>query len=146
MIPFHKICPAVAACETRSVTVGPGRGLPADEYAFIEFYCEDRACDCRRAFFQVLSRRLETTVASINFGWEPERFYRKKYPFDPDAPRNITRGCLDPLNQQSEHAAELLKLFQRVVVDAPYRLWLKRHYELFKRSLEQTQQGSPGQA
>jgi hypothetical protein len=96
----------------------------------------------RRVFFQVLSRRLETAVASINFGWESERFYRKKYPFDPDAPRNISRGCLDPLNQQSEHAAELLKLFQRVVVDAPYRLRLKRHYELFKRSLEQGATGA----
>ena len=137
MIRFASVCPEIAALETRSVTVGPGPGLPADEYAFIEFYCDESACDCRRVFFQVIPRsQTEVVLASINFGWEREGFYRKRIPHDADAPANITRGWLDPLNEQSEYAADLLDLFQRFVLDAPYRLRLRRHYELFKHQLE----------
>jgi hypothetical protein len=34
----------------------PRPDLPADEYVYLEFYCEDRECDCRRVFLQVISR------------------------------------------------------------------------------------------
>lgn len=138
MIPFLNVCPEVAARETRSVMIGPGPGLPTGEYAFIEFYCEDRGCDCRRVFVQVISREdPDEVLASIIFGWERESFYRRKISDDPDAPRNITRGWLDPINEQSQHAPEFLKLFQNVVADAAYCLRLKRHYQLFKSTLEQ---------
>ena len=120
-------------------------GLPSDDYAFIEFYCEDRLCDCRRVFIEVLSRKTKAVLASINFGWEKESFYRKKIPFDPEAPRRITRGWLDPLHPQSKHAKELLRLFQGVVGDASYCLRLKRHYQLFKSCLEQEQRSPAGQ-
>ena len=137
MIQFARGCPEIAALETRSVAVGQGPRLPGDEYAFIEFYCDESACDCRRVFFQVIPRsQPEVVLASINFGWEEEGFYRKRMPYDADAPTNITRGSLDPLNEQSDYATELLELFQRFVLDVPYRLRLRRHYKLFKHRLE----------
>jgi len=144
MIAFHMAFPELAKRETRSVIVGPGPGLPVGEYAYIEFYCDDPGCDCRRVFVQVISAdHPQTVLASINFGWERESFYRHKMPYDPEAPREITRGCLDPINEQSEHAPVLLRLFQDIVVDEPYRLRLKRHYRLFKQHLNcQTAEGS----
>lgn len=142
MISFHSVLPELAQRETRCIRVGPspdatpGNSLPADEYAFVEFYCEDLNCDCRRVFIQVIGRnRPDTVLASINYGWEPASFYRERMPSDPNAPREIVEGSLDPMNAQSKHSMELLELFQQHVLDEAYRLRLKRHYELFREEL-----------
>jgi hypothetical protein len=142
MIPFHSVLPELAQREVRCVhlEVAPGvassTGLAAGEYAFVEFYCDDLNCDCRRVFLQVIARDDQDKVlASINYGWEKESFYRKRLPWDPEAPMLITRGSLDPMNQQSECAEALLELFQRHVLDEPYRLRLRRHCQLFRDEL-----------
>jgi hypothetical protein len=73
MIPFQSLCPEVAQREVRCVHImpQPAPGPPADEYAYVEFYCEDLNCDCRRVFFQVLAKDQPGKVfASINFGCE----------------------------------------------------------------------------
>ncbi len=31
--------------------------LPDDDYGFLEAYCNDENCDCRRVFFNVISRK-----------------------------------------------------------------------------------------
>ena len=146
MTPFHSLFPELAQREVRCVHLGavpgvaPASGLSAGEYAFLEFYCEDLGCDCRRVFFQVIARhRQDQVLASINYGWEKESFYRKRLPWDPDAPRQIVRGSLDPINTQSEHAEELLELFQQRVLDEPYRLRLQRHHQLFRDELRRRQ-------
>ena len=48
---FHEICPEIGFRETRSVTLpaDSGHDLPADAYAFLEMYCADAGCDCRRS-------------------------------------------------------------------------------------------------
>lgn len=139
MTPFHSLRPEVAQREVRCVHIGPGpdSGPPADEYPFLEFYCEDLQCDCRRAFLQVISKGQPGKIfASINVGWEDEAFYRKRMPWVQDGARGIVRGELDPLNAQSEFAEDFLDLFQQVVLDVSYRLRLRRHYRLFRAELE----------
>jgi hypothetical protein len=62
-------------------------------------------CDCRRVFIQVIARHLaDKVLASINCGWETESFYRTTMSYDPDAPGQVVRGSLDPLNTQSENS------------------------------------------
>jgi hypothetical protein len=51
--PFYQIVGQRASLETRSVIVPEGLELPAGSYAFIEFFCDDPKCDCRRVIFQV---------------------------------------------------------------------------------------------
>jgi hypothetical protein len=46
---------------------------------------------------------------------------------------------LDPINEQSEFAEEFLDLFRRAVLDEPYRLRLRRHYQLFREELARRQ-------
>jgi len=141
MTPLHSLLPDLAFREVCCLYVqtppgAPPAGLPAGQYAFIELYCSDLSCDCRRVFIQVIERNHQDNVfASINFGWEKEAFYRKRLPWDPDAPRAIVRGSLDPMNEQSEYAEELLELFKRRVLDEPYRLRLRRHWQLFREEL-----------
>lgn len=123
-MPFHSLLPEIAQREVRCIHLQPAPGVPltsglsAGEYAFVEFYCEDLNCDCRRVFIQVLARHQQDQVlASINYGWEEESFYRERMSYDPDAPRQIVQGSLDPINTQSEHSEELLELFQQHVLD-----------------------------
>jgi hypothetical protein len=146
MVPFHSLLPELAQREVRCVHIGsapvptPGPTLLADEYAYLEFYCDDLTCDCRRVFLQVIAKGQPGKVfASISYGWEKESFYRKRMPWDPDDAKGTVRGELDPLNEQSEFAQDFLDLFQRVVLDEPYRLRLRRHYQLFREELARRQ-------
>jgi hypothetical protein len=47
---FHDKCPDIAFREVRCITIrnNPDYPLLADEYAFLEMYCNDAGCDCRR--------------------------------------------------------------------------------------------------
>src|ERR1017187_7310783 len=104
MIPFHSVFPELAQQEVRCVHLGPApdavseSALPADEYIFLEFYCDDLDCDCRRVFLQVIAKGQPGNVfASIGYGWEKESFYRKRIPRDPDAAKGTVRNELDQI-------------------------------------------------
>src|ERR1039458_3144226 len=49
MTPFMERFPEVGARETRSATVTQRQDLPDGEYGFLELYCDEPGCDCRRA-------------------------------------------------------------------------------------------------
>jgi hypothetical protein len=138
MIPFHSVLPEIAQREVRCVHLGPGADspLPADEYVFLEFYCDDLTCDCRRVFLQVIAKNQPGKIfAGISYGWEKESFYRKRMPWNPDEARGTVRGELDPFNEQSEFAEDFLDLFKRFLLDERYRMRLRRHYLLFREEL-----------
>ena len=146
MIPFHSLLPELAQREVRCVHLGRApdapveAALPADEYAYLEYYCDDLGCDCRRVLLEVIAKDQPGKIfASISYGWEKESFYRKRMPWDPDLARGTVRGELDLLNAQSEFAKDFLELFQRFVLDEPYRLRLRRHYRLFREELARRQ-------
>ena len=78
MAPFHTRFRDLAAHETRSVTVRGTPGLPDGEYGFIEFYCDDPGCDCRRVVINVMCSTTGPRIwASINYGWESLYFYER---------------------------------------------------------------------
>ncbi len=90
--------------------------LPPGDYSFFEWYCEDPACDCRRALLQVGSPQYPGRIlATINFGWESEAFYTERMHGDAEAGREIVSASLDPLNPQSELAEALLAKFREHV-------------------------------
>jgi hypothetical protein len=49
--------------------------LPAGVYEFVELYCDEKDCDCRRVFFMVLSSRKMAVEAVIAWGWESRAYY-----------------------------------------------------------------------
>lgn len=111
-----------------------GQPLPEGEYGFTEWYCDEDGCDCRRVLYIVLSPQFPgRRLATINYGWESEKFYTTWMHGDAEAGREICGGCLDPLNEQSEFAEELLRGFRETVKAKPeIKEHLKRHYEMFK--------------
>jgi len=81
---FRNYFPEVADRETRSITVLPdsGGGLPEGEYGFVELYCDERGCDCRRVLFSVIRRSHQGIQAVIAWGWEDFDFYAKWFQSD----------------------------------------------------------------
>jgi hypothetical protein len=123
LLPFFTQCPDVAAKEIRCLFVqeaAPG-GLPPGEYGFVEYYCADPKCDCRRVVFDVFDRIREKHMAYISFG------------LDPDAP--LRGPFLDPMKPQSKYAKEILGWVRQAVADPAYVARLERHYHMFKRAI-----------
>jgi len=145
MFPFWVRFPDVAARETRVLTLlHPQNGLPAGSYGFLELYCDDPACDCRRVLIQVRSEDApETVLATINYGWESAAFYARWLHGDRAGAREMRNASLDPLNPQSRFAPTFLLLYQTVVLqDKAYIERLKRHYAMFKKQLSSPDRSS----
>ena len=60
-------------CQVRSVTLAADPYLPSGEYNFIDLYCSDNTCDCRRTIIQIFHG--QKLVSIVNFGWESPKFY-----------------------------------------------------------------------
>jgi hypothetical protein len=135
---FHEICPEIAFRETRSIALSSGSdyGLPADDYGFLEMYCSEAGCDCRRVYFQVIAMSNPSVVlAVISWGWEPLAFYRKwgHYPGAAKDAKEMKEPALALLNEQSALAPALLELAKGLLLSSPeYVERIKRHYTLFR--------------
>jgi len=146
MIPFMERFPELGARETRSVTVPQRQDLPEGEYGFVELYCNQPGCDCRRVMIDVL--RPETgwskVWATISYGWESLDFYRPWAVGDSD-PIQIKGPYLDPLNPQTKYSSALLNLFRFLIQSPEYVLRLQRHYQMFRESVDRADNRSHSQ-
>lgn len=137
MVPFMERFPEMGARETRSVTVPPQQDLPEGEYGFVELYCDEPGCDCRRVIIDVL--RPETgwskVWATIGYGWESLDFYRKWSGSGGD-PTEVKGPYLDPLNPQTKYSPALLNLFRFLIQSPEYVARLRRHYQMFRQCVD----------
>jgi hypothetical protein len=144
MSPFLERFPELAARETRSVSVTGRNDLPDGEYGFIELYCDEPHCDCRRVTIAVLRPHTGWKFwATISYGWESLAFYEKwsraPKPLDP---REWKGPYLDPLCEQTQYSPALLNLFRAVLASPGYVDRLKRHYRLFRTAVEEASEKS----
>ncbi len=139
---FHEICTEIALRETRSVALPANSGydLPADDYGFLELYCIEAGCDCRRVYFQVIAMSNPSAVlALISWGWEPLAFYRGwgTFPKTAKDAKDMKGPSLAPMNEQSALAPALLELAKAVLLSSPeYVERIKRHYTLFRGKID----------
>ncbi|MBM3129701.1 MAG: hypothetical protein FJ009_13880 [Chloroflexi bacterium] len=135
MVPFYTRFRELAFREMRSVTIRGERNLPDGEYGFLELYCDDPKCDCRRVLIDVVTPTTGSKIwATINYGWESLEFY-EKWMGNKESARESCGATLDMLNPQTEYSPVLLALFKWVLQDQAYVERLKRHYRLFKSDL-----------
>lgn len=144
---LYHILPEVAMKETRSITVPPHNqfGVPTGEYGFVELYCTDADCDCRRVCIAVRSKATNSTVAVIFYGWESLDYYTKWF----NKGKKIPLNEMEPLDQaavhymhgihlsnsdhQSEIAPVMLKMLESYLrEEKTYAKRLKRHYDLVR--------------
>ena len=127
MMPFHVLFPEEARTECRTVTPINQVGLPNRTFLFMELYCVEPRCDCRRVIFHVFDAEARQHVASINHAFEPP-----EPPFEDEG-----QTFLDPINPQSNLSDALLGLFEEVLAhDAEYLARLERHYAMWKRVVD----------
>jgi hypothetical protein len=74
MILFAKVFPDIAITETRSMMAGVEASelydLPADQYDFLELYCAEPNCECRRVLINVMSLGLNRHIATISHAFD----------------------------------------------------------------------------
>lgn len=140
---FHSRFPEIAEAETRSINV-PAKnpwGLPAASYGFLDMYCDERRCDCRRVMLFVTSHARppsQQPQAVIAYGWEAADFYRKW--FHGASTEDIAEMMGPSLNfgsPQTELAPALLRAFAQLVLPSEgYVERLKRHYSMFRTAID----------
>jgi hypothetical protein len=135
LVRFDEYAGARAWDETRVLTLmDPGFGLPPNEYAFVEFYCADPSCDCRRVILQVWSKDTPgKALATISYGWEDEAFYTDWNYGDAQMGREMKGPVLELLQPQSNLADKLLHQFKKTIMsDKAYLKRLETHYAFAK--------------
>jgi len=131
MLPFHVLCPQIAADEVRTLTLEKGSlpefDIPADTYGFLEFFCEKKGCDCRRVLLSVIAESSRSEVARISHAFDP-----------PEAKTDgsLEQTFLEPYGARQPYAEALLVVFKKAVLDDAYSEQLQRHYRIFKELLE----------
>ena len=57
----------------RSVGIADDPHLPSGEYSFIDSYCTDNTCDCRKTIILIFHEKKH--VSTVSYGWEKPKFY-----------------------------------------------------------------------
>jgi hypothetical protein len=140
-VAFHELCPKVAERETRTIKVLPlsrWRVPPAD-YQFLEMFCDERGCDCRRVMFSVLSSATRSVVAVVAWGWEDAGFYARWFGMnDPATVKELMGPILNLDSPHPPYADGILTLTAEVLLaDPSYVERIKRHYALFREKIDQ---------
>jgi hypothetical protein len=124
--PFQSWFPELGAKECRTIEFLPGAEssdsrIPTGRYAFVELYCTDPKCDCRRVALVVSPDGEFRPLATISFG------------FDRD--EEMAGPFIDPLNYRCSYADEFLDLAEHLLFSDPhYVARLERHYYLLKEA------------
>ena len=132
MVPFFEAAGDRALAETRSITVIEDDLVPRDDYAFMEFYCDDPACDCRRVIFQVWRKSTGNKVwATITYGWDTPEYYAKwSHCGLGSEAREMAGSTLEQISPQMKLSGGLLRIFRELLQSDPeYVARLKRHYQ-----------------
>jgi hypothetical protein len=141
-IPLYELFPEIAKRETRTIhLLNDARfDLPSAEYAFIEMFCDEPGCDCRRVFFSVVSTLTEKPVplAVISYGWETYKFYEKwSHGDEPEIIKDLMEPKLNISSPQSQFANGILDLFCKMLLtDRAYIDRVKRHYRIFREKID----------
>ena len=137
---FNNRFPEIAKRETRTITINDGLkfSLPPGEYAFLEMFCNESKCDCRRVFFYVVYSNRIQAEAVIAYGWEDTDYYAKWMgDDDPDSMRELKGPVLNLTSPQMALAPAIIELFKNVLLpDHAYIERVKRHYAMFREKID----------
>ncbi len=138
---FRQYFKEIAEAETRSITLFEGNesGLPPGEYGFVEFYCDEKNCDCRRVHLMVVADwNREKPLAMLGFGWESPKFYDKwMHGADKKMAEQMAGVSLEPFFAQTKYAPGAKKLCENVLLADPnYVERLKQHYRMMRDRID----------
>jgi hypothetical protein len=122
------------AHQVRTVGLRKSPHLPDGDYTFVDTYCTDASCDCRRTLIQVLCNGVH--VSTIGFGWESPKFYKNwmGVKSDEDYMPQMHGATVDMSspNQVSPHS---MLAFFNALLDERWITTIKRNYASVKAQL-----------
>jgi hypothetical protein len=122
------------AHQVRTVSIKQSPQLPDGEYSFIDTYCVDPECDCRKTMIQVIHNG--KLVSIINYGWESSTFYENwmgNSAKDHSMPK-MHGASIDITSPDRVSTDGMLALFNALLNDE----WLakfKHHYDNVKTAM-----------
>lgn len=143
---FHDVLPEIAERETRVLRlVRVAEAGPLEpRYSFLEMFCNEPGCDCRRVFFYVMSSDRQALETVIAWGWEPPAFYARWIRDDDAAVIAEIKG--PALNRGSPHTSRapvILSMVENILLrDEAYVDRIKRHYALFRAEIDRRDKSS----
>ena len=140
-IPLFQKCPEVADSETRSIFLFNEHeyGIPKGQYAYIENYCNDSKCDCRKVMINVVRIDGENSeiIATIGFGWEGVEYYTKWLHGNSEVAKEMVGASIELGAPQSQYSKACLAMVKNHCLnDAVFSNRLKQHYQLFKQAIK----------
>jgi hypothetical protein len=132
-VPFINKFPEVAEQESLIVSIlDDGLSIPRGTYCFLESFCDDPKCDCRKVMINVYDiKNPSQLLATIGFGWEKANYYVKWMHGDPLG-REMVGAYLDSAGRQTENASKFLEMWQKMILDEEYLERIKKHYKMVK--------------
>ena len=135
-VPFFELFPYEAEMNTRKIFLSKDiHGLSRGAYLFVENYCVDKKCDCRKVMINVVQMGDEPVIlGTVGFGWEDEAYYIK-WIGDKDNGRLMVGAYLEPGGIQTSYAQNCFKLVKNSLKDSHYIDLIKERYRAFKERL-----------
>ena len=123
-----------ATTRIRTLTIKDAPGLPDGEYAFVDSYCGDLTCDCRKVMIQV--HHNQRVVSMINYGWESAAFYSTWYgaQIDEHTLAAMQGPGMDITSPDLVSPTAMLNFFI-AILDDNYREHFRTQYQRFKQAL-----------
>jgi hypothetical protein len=121
--------------QVRTVGLKQSPHLPDGDYTFVDTYCTDASCDCRRTLIQVLYNGVH--VSTIGFGWESPSFYRNwmGVTTDEEYMPQLHGATIDMASPNKVSAQSMIGFFDALLDDK----WIntfKRNYAAVKKKIK----------
>jgi hypothetical protein len=138
--PFYTHFPHIANKLTRTVfPYYDASKQPGVDFGFINAFCNDKNCDCRRVLIHVISSNPSLhnrKAAVLCYGWEPKSFYLNWFPgFDQDELAMYKGPGLEVFQPQTEYSASILDIFKDMLKSPDYTREIIMQYALMKWKL-----------
>lgn len=115
----------------RTVIISDDPRLPDGEYEFVDFYCTDKACDCRKTIIRIFHEN--RCVSIVNYGWENPKFYLKwlKPTKDKKMAQEMSGLSIDFMSPDLVSAEGILVLVKHLM-DEKWLATIKENYRLVR--------------
>ncbi len=135
---FFEEFPELVESEFRNIFVldnGVHKYIPPGNYAFLELFCPDLDCDCRKVIINIVSVNPTKAWAALNYAWEPEEYYKTWWGTSHEHYRQMSGVTCDPPTK-NPLKNEFLAVFQDILKqDKNYAGRLEKHYVMFKERM-----------
>jgi len=121
------------AHRVRTVGLRDSSQLPDGNYTFIDMYCTDPTCDCRKTMIQVMRDGIH--VATINFGWESPEFYQQWMGGELDELMPSLHGATIDVTSPNKVSTHGILAFFHALLDQKWIVIMQNHYNAVKTQL-----------